>query len=76
MQPCHENAPELGGRLTWAELIADFPYLDEQDIREALAYAAGLAQRRDMRPASWCESLADRNLFPGALNGDVAPQRG
>lgn len=30
-----------------AELLADFPYLEEQDIREALAYAAGLAQGRD-----------------------------
>lgn len=35
-----------------AELLADFPYLEEQDIREALAYAAGLAQGRDIRLAS------------------------
>lgn len=34
------------------ELLADFPYLEEQDIREALAYAAGLAQGRDIRLAS------------------------
>jgi len=30
------------------ELLADFPYLEEQDIREALAYAATLAQGRDV----------------------------
>ena len=35
-----------------AESLADFPYLEEQDIREALAYAAGLAQGRDIRLAS------------------------
>ncbi len=35
-----------------AELLSDFPYLEEQDIREALAYAAGLAQGREIRLAS------------------------
>lgn len=34
------------------ELLADFPYLEEQDIREALAYAASLAQGREVRLAS------------------------
>jgi uncharacterized protein (DUF433 family) len=34
------------------ELLADFPYLEEQDIREALAYAATLAQGRDVRLAN------------------------
>ena len=29
-----------------SDLLADFPYLEEQDIREALAYAASLAQGR------------------------------
>lgn len=29
------------------ELLTDFPYLEEQDIREALAYAASLAQGRE-----------------------------
>jgi uncharacterized protein (DUF433 family) len=33
-------------------LLADFPYLEEQDIREALAFAASLAQGRDVRLAS------------------------
>lgn len=28
---------------TIPELLADFPYLEEQDIREALAFAATLA---------------------------------
>ena len=33
-------------------LLADFPYLEEQDIREALAYAAELAQGREFPLAS------------------------
>ena len=37
---------------TVADLLADFPYLEEPDIREALAYAANLAQGREIRLAS------------------------
>lgn len=37
---------------TVEQLLADFPYLEEQDIREALAFAAQLAQGRDVRLAS------------------------
>ena len=33
-------------------LLGDFPYLEEQDIREALDYAAGLAQGRELPLAS------------------------
>jgi len=33
-------------------LLNDFPYLEEQDIREALAYAASLAQGREFPLAS------------------------
>ena len=35
-----------------AQLLSDFPYLEEQDIREALAFAANLAQGRDILLAS------------------------
>jgi uncharacterized protein (DUF433 family) len=28
-------------------LLSDFPYIEEQDVREALAYAANLAQGRE-----------------------------
>jgi len=34
------------------DLLSDFPYLEEQDIREALAYAAGLEQGREFPLAS------------------------
>ena len=34
------------------DLLTDFPYLEEPDIREALAYAASLAQGREVRLAS------------------------
>lgn len=37
---------------TLLELLADFPYLEEPDIREALAFAATLAQGREVRLAS------------------------
>lgn len=37
---------------TAGDLLADFPYLEAEDIREALAYAASLAQGRDVRLAS------------------------
>ncbi len=37
---------------TEKELLADFPYLDAEDIREALTYAARLAQGRDVQLAS------------------------
>jgi len=33
-------------------LLTDFPYLDEEDVREALAFAASLAQGREFPLAS------------------------
>jgi uncharacterized protein (DUF433 family) len=36
---------------TIPSLLADFPYLQEQDIEEALAFAASLARGRDVRLA-------------------------
>jgi uncharacterized protein (DUF433 family) len=37
---------------TIEQLLADFPHLEEQDIREALAFAASLAKGHDVRIAS------------------------
>jgi uncharacterized protein (DUF433 family) len=34
------------------DLLADFPYLEAEDIREALTYAARLVQGRDVQLAS------------------------
>ena len=42
----------LAAGRTVAELLADFPYLEEEDIREALAFAARLAQGHEIRLAS------------------------
>ena len=39
---------ELGAGRTIQELLSDFPYLEEADIREALAYAAELAQGHEV----------------------------
>jgi uncharacterized protein (DUF433 family) len=42
----------LGAGRTIPDLLTDFPYLEEPDIREALGFAAQLAQVHDVRLAS------------------------
>lgn len=42
----------LSAGRTIEELLTDFPYLEEPDIREALAFAAKLAQGHEIRLAS------------------------
>ena len=42
----------LAAGRTVAELLADFPYLEEEDIREALGFAARLAQGHEIQLAS------------------------
>jgi uncharacterized protein (DUF433 family) len=42
----------LSAGRTIEQLLADFPYLEEADIREALAFAASLTQGREIRLAS------------------------
>jgi uncharacterized protein (DUF433 family) len=37
---------------TIEQLLADFPYIEAADIREALAFAASLAQGHEIRLAS------------------------
>jgi uncharacterized protein (DUF433 family) len=37
---------------TIEQLLSDFPYIEEADIREALAFAASLAQGHEIRLAS------------------------
>jgi uncharacterized protein (DUF433 family) len=37
---------------TIEQLLADFPYIEEPDVREALAFAARLAQGHEIRLAS------------------------
>lgn len=39
----------LSAGRTTKELLDDFPYLEEDDIGEALAYAASLAQGREIQ---------------------------
>ena len=41
----------LSAGRTIEELLADYPYLEEQDIREALGFAAKLAQGHEIRLA-------------------------
>jgi uncharacterized protein (DUF433 family) len=42
----------LAAGRTIEQLLADFPYIAEPDIREALAFAARLAQGHEIRLAS------------------------
>jgi uncharacterized protein (DUF433 family) len=42
----------LSAGRTIEQLLVDFPYLEEPDIREALAFAAGLARSHYVRIAS------------------------
>jgi uncharacterized protein (DUF433 family) len=42
----------MAGARTIEQLLADFPYLEEADILEALAFAARLAQGHEIRLAS------------------------
>src|SRR5579862_916740 len=42
----------LGAGRSIEELLRDFPWLQEQDVREALSYAAQLAQGREFPLAS------------------------
>jgi uncharacterized protein (DUF433 family) len=42
----------LAAGRTVDQLLADFPYLEEPDIREALAFAASLAEGREFPLAS------------------------
>jgi uncharacterized protein (DUF433 family) len=46
----------LSAGRTIEQLLADFPYLEEPDVREALAFAARLAQGHEIRLASECAS--------------------
>ena len=42
----------LAAGRTTDDLLTDFPYLEEEDVREALAFAAILAQGREFPLAS------------------------
>jgi uncharacterized protein (DUF433 family) len=37
---------------TWEQMLADFPYLEEPDIRDALAFAARLVRGHEIRFAN------------------------
>jgi uncharacterized protein (DUF433 family) len=43
---------QVGAGITFDELLADYPYLERDDIMQALQYAAWLAEDRDVNLAS------------------------
>lgn len=58
----------LAAGRTVAELLADFPYLEEEDIREALAFAARFSQGHEIRKISAPIRL-DFDRTPGLSSG-------
>ena len=54
----------LAAGRTVESLLSDFPYFEEQDIREALAYAANLAQGGNFLSRVNARLLIDMNLTP------------
>jgi uncharacterized protein (DUF433 family) len=45
---------QIGAGLTIDQLLADYPYLDRDDVLEALRYAAWRAQEREIGLADSC----------------------
>jgi uncharacterized protein (DUF433 family) len=45
---------QIGAGLTIDQLLADYPYLDRDDVLEALGYAAWRAQEREVALADSC----------------------
>ena len=43
---------EIGAGTTIDELLSDFPYLEREDIMQAIRYGAWLAEEREIRLAS------------------------
>ena len=43
---------QIGAGVTIAELLADYPYLEREDVLQALQYAAWLAEEREVTLAS------------------------
>ena len=41
---------QIGAGLTIEQLLADYPYLEREDIMQALRYAAWLAKEREVVP--------------------------
>ena len=39
---------QIGAGHTIEELLADYPYLEREDVLQALRYAAGLAEEREV----------------------------
>lgn len=40
---------QIGGGRSVEEILADYPYLDREDIMQALRYAAWLAEEREVQ---------------------------
>ncbi len=43
---------QIGAGVTIEELLADYPYLEREDVLQALQYAAWLAEEREVTLAS------------------------
>jgi uncharacterized protein (DUF433 family) len=54
----------LAGGMSHAEILEEFPYLTEEDIRACLAFAA---DRERHREAAWKKEGHGSHAFPGTL---------
>ncbi len=43
---------QIGSGTSIEGLLAEYPYLEREDVMQALLYAAGLAEEREVTPAS------------------------
>jgi len=43
---------QIGAGHSFEEILADFPYLEREDLLQALRYASWLAEERDIRLAT------------------------
>ena len=55
---------QIGAGHTIEELLADYPYLQREDILQALRYAPWLAEEREVTSPSRMKLLVDVNLSP------------
>ncbi|MGZ8300278.1 MAG: DUF433 domain-containing protein [Rhodoplanes sp.] len=56
---------QIGAGRTAEELLADYPYLEREDILEALRYAAWRAQEREIELPLADEATRRHESFPG-----------
>ena len=55
---------QIGSGVTIEDLLADHPYLEREDVLQALRYAAWLAEEREIELRNGMRFIVDMNLSP------------